>query len=55
MAIDKNKKDLASEIMRLKGIDHDEWLNNSYQNFITDNAKFLIEKLRENDTNSELN
>ena len=54
MAIDKNKKELASEIMRLKGIEHDNWLNNKYQSIIDDNTKLLIDSLKSSSSNSEL-
>lgn len=54
MAIDKNKKELASEIMIDKGIEHDDWLNNQYEIMINDNIKLLTESLRSNRLNSEL-
>lgn len=54
MAIDKNKKELASEIMIDKGIEHDDWLNNQYEIMINENIKLLTESLRSNRLNSEL-
>ncbi len=59
MAVDKNKKEIATTIMKAKGEDHDEWLSNKYQEIIDDNSKLVIEglilKIEKNTVHSSFN
>ncbi|MBD8045855.1 hypothetical protein [Clostridium faecium] len=43
--IDNESKELAISILQSKGIDHEEWLNEKYEEVIASNTKILIECL----------
>lgn len=41
MAIDKGVKSLAISILKEKGIDYEEWLNDEHKKIIFGNTEFL--------------
>lgn len=45
MAIDKNTKELATAILKSKGIEHDAWLTEKYYELINENTKALTDAL----------
>lgn len=51
MAVDKKLKNRATFVMETLDIDHDQWLNDTYKNFIEENDEAFMKKVSEMQSN----